>query len=92
MNRSLSIVVLAAIPASLRGSTLTSDNRFVRLMRLVAERRAQTMSRRRLARAERDAALIASMRDGLSTGPARPRGDALASSIRSDYDVLRQIR
>ena len=80
MNRSLSV----AVPSD--------DNLFVRLKRLVAARKEQTMNRRRLARTERDAARIALARDGLSIDSARFRAGSPRPAGHADYEVMRQIR
>jgi hypothetical protein len=89
MNRSLSVVVLAALPASLRAGP-TSDTRVARLLRHLAERRALKARARRLALAESAATRIALAREGISID--RSRVDVPRTTGHPDYDVLRRIR
>jgi hypothetical protein len=93
MNRSLSVVVLAAIPISLR-SSVASDSFLVTLGRLVARPFAQAMkAARRPARAENDdATRVALMRDGFSIDERRFRGGVPRNLDHAHYDILRQIR
>jgi hypothetical protein len=91
MNRTLSVVVLMALPASLRSGP-TIETPLGRLARRVVALWAQTTTARRLARAESAAARIALAREGIGNDPSRLRDGPPTSAIHTDYDVLRQIR
>ena len=92
MNRSLSVVVLAAIPISLH-SSVASDSRVVTLARLTARPIVLAMNAvRRLARVENDVTRAALMRDGYSIDQSRFRDGPPRNLYHAGYDIVRQIR
>ncbi len=92
MNRSMSVVVLAAIPVSLR-STMTSESLLAALVRRVARPIALVMNAaRRLVRVDNEVTRAALVRDGFSIDQGRFRDGPPRSLDQARYDVLRQIR
>ena len=92
MNRSMSVVVLAAIPVSLR-STMTSESLLAALVRRVARPIALAMTAvRRLVHVDNDVTRAALMRDGFSIDHGRFRDGPHRSLDQMHYDALRQIR
>jgi hypothetical protein len=93
MIRSLSVVVLAAIPVSLR-RTAASESFLVALARLIARPIALAMNAaRRPKRVENDDVTRAAlMRDGLSIDQGRFRDGPPRRLDHARYDILRQVR
>ena len=92
MNRSLSVVVLAAIPISLH-SSVAADSRVVTLARLTARPIVLAMNAvRRLARVENDVTRAALMRDGHSIDQSHFRDGPPRNLDHAGYDIVRQIR
>lgn len=92
MNRSMSLVALAAIPVSLR-SAIASENLLVALARRVARPIALAMNAaRRVVRVDNDVTRAALMRDGFPIDQGRFRDGPPRSLDQTHYDILRQIR